>query len=453
MHEQGSAIEDPFQSTPSVGRATQTALDALLKFLFQSTPSVGRATGRERISLAHAMYFNPRPPWGGRPVLRRELRWMGYNFNPRPPWGGRHYFRDGVGYLEAFQSTPSVGRATTTSRPRRQGGEFQSTPSVGRATHRDGTAQGRRQHFNPRPPWGGRHACPKAKINLYIFQSTPSVGRATLLRSDGEKSRKPFQSTPSVGRATADSRRHVAPSFHFNPRPPWGGRLDFRCRLVTAREFQSTPSVGRATLQILPDLSRKWTFQSTPSVGRATLQILPDLSRKWTFQSTPSVGRATLQILPDLSRKWTFQSTPSVGRATLQILPDLSRKWTFQSTPSVGRATLQILPDLSRKWTFQSTPSVGRATLQILPDLSRKWTFQSTPSVGRATQSDKLYVLRISFQSTPSVGRATFIAGYDIILCGISIHALRGEGDRHGMSTALWCKYFNPRPPWGGRHD
>ena len=35
---------------------------------------------------------------------------------------------------------------------------------------------------------------------------------------------------------------------HFNPRPPWGGRL-FRGLLARTRikVFQSTPSVGRAT--------------------------------------------------------------------------------------------------------------------------------------------------------------------------------------------------------------
>ena len=33
------------------------------------------------------------------------------------------------------------------------------------------------------------------------------------------------------------------------------------------------------------------------------------------------------------------------------------------------------------------------------------------------------------FQSTPSVGRATTISTDAVIICNISIHALRGEGD------------------------
>ena len=38
----------------------------------------------------------------------------------------------------------------------------------------------------------------------------------------------------------------------------------------------------------------------------------------------------------------------------------------------------------------------------------------------------------------------------------ISIHALRGEGDNSGSYACGGDKYFNPRPPWGGRrvpHD
>ena len=56
---------------------------------FQSTPSVGRATLAPDAKAGRAIYFNPRPPWGGRLIQFR------------------------VCFLEPlFQSTPSVGRAT-----------------------------------------------------------------------------------------------------------------------------------------------------------------------------------------------------------------------------------------------------------------------------------------------------------------------------------------------------
>ena len=34
----------------------------------------------------------------------------------------------------------------------------------------------------------------------------------------------------------------------------------------------------------------------------------------------------------------------------------------------------------------------------------------------------------------------------------ISIHALRGEGDKYVENFAAMRDNFNPRPPWGGRH-
>ena len=79
----------------------------------------------------------------------------------------------------------------------------------------------------------------------------------------------------------------------------------------------------------------------------------------------------------------------------------------------------------------------------------------------------------VKFLSTPSARRATF--GFNGIRKGIgisihalreegdgsrwtvphsqdiSIHALREEGDPSGQSTAIICSYFYPRPPRGGR--
>ena len=56
---------------------------------FQSTPSVGRATAPTKSPPAELIYFNPRPPWGGRRFDCKEVL-----------------------KLLKFQSTPSVGRAT-----------------------------------------------------------------------------------------------------------------------------------------------------------------------------------------------------------------------------------------------------------------------------------------------------------------------------------------------------
>ena len=100
---------------------------------------------------------------------------------------------------------------------------FQSTPSVGRATHKSPRVDLRHQHFNPRPPWGGRRKRLPRPASRLLFQSTPSVGRATYaaVKSDFAET---FQSTPSVGRATTGGSSAPQSDTHFNPRPPWGGR-------------------------------------------------------------------------------------------------------------------------------------------------------------------------------------------------------------------------------------
>ena len=172
--------------------------------IFQSTPSVGRATIIRLKMSTKPKDFNPRPPWGGRQDVPKNiplytcisihaLRGEGdasspigsapaSNFNPRPPWGGRHCDGRNDRNHQHFNPRPPWG-----------GRHHQS-----RRDHQD-------RHFNPRPPWGGRlmpHSLLKGKLK---FQSTPSVGRATesvrmrhykavisihALRGEGDSSRK-----------------------------------------------------------------------------------------------------------------------------------------------------------------------------------------------------------------------------------------------------------------------
>ena len=49
------------------------------------------------------------------------------------------------------------------------------------------------------------------------------------------------------------------------------------------------------------------------------------------------------------------------------------------------------------------------------------------------------------------MGRATSNSQRYKALGNISIHALRGEGDKNVAESIKKYGYFNPRPPWGGR--
>ena len=139
----------------------------------------------------------------------------------------------------------------------------------------------------------------------------------------------------------------------------------------------------------------------------------------------------------------------------------------------MGRATSSLSALPSRKRYFNPRPPWGgrRQRRQTVRALSRHFN-PRPPWGGRLPQSfddaaDQL------FQSTPSVGRATNVAGFERRDYPISIHALRGEGDRAGKLArasiyisihalrgegdvvVIKCKRgvkdFNPRPPWGGR--
>ena len=140
----------------------------------------GEGDKRTKVKSCREVYFNPRPPWGGRPVavgsaqrvdlisihaLRGEgdvkvdaefcdLRY----FNPRPPWGGRQ--NSGLSQQAGFYFNP---------RP----------PWGGRRVLL-GTQGNGSFDFNPRPPWGGRPIPLRSRCRRQRFQSTPSVGRATI---------------------------------------------------------------------------------------------------------------------------------------------------------------------------------------------------------------------------------------------------------------------------------
>ncbi len=103
---------DLFQSTPPARGAT-TALGKKVDVIekFQSTPPARGATAARPEAGAGRLYFNPRPPRGGRQP----------GAGAKPPKG-------------AFQSTPPARGATERTLER-------------------GQADG---HFNPRPPRGGR---------------------------------------------------------------------------------------------------------------------------------------------------------------------------------------------------------------------------------------------------------------------------------------------------------
>ena len=216
--------DEPFQSTPSLRRATPEGVDARVSvsisihaLLAEGDQPTGTAAACRTISI-HALLAE-----GDGPVA--PVAPTGPDFNPRPPCGGRRFTCCQALLLSAFQSTPSLRRATAPS------AHPPSAPA----------------NFNPRPPCGGRLQTPLARHPIFRFQSTPSLRRATSRRPAG-----------------------CGPHCHFNPRPPCGGRLrrPGPGGVEAAISIHALLAEGDAIMTI--STIQPTRFQSTPSLRRAT---------------------------------------------------------------------------------------------------------------------------------------------------------------------------------------
>ena len=127
-------------------------------------------------------------------------------------------------------------------------------------------------YFNPRIPYGMRHAPPPCTIRLPKFQSTHPVWDATrsarpLPRRSYFNPRIPYGMRPPA-RIMAWCSTNFNPRIpygmrliflslasvscrYFNPRIPYGMRQIRKVKMLVLREFQSTHPVWDATLMLL----------------------------------------------------------------------------------------------------------------------------------------------------------------------------------------------------------
>ena len=178
--------------------------------------------GRACVNLSN---FNPRPPWGGRRRLpASDLRQGKISIHALRGEGdsdiqttrrqshisihalrgeGDVAFENDTPVIVAFQSTPSVGRATIDlMRKTEVKDEFQSTPSVGRATKINSTCI--------------------AEIIISIH-ALRGEGDSIIIITTNAKFKISIHALRGEGDDFDVAGTHV--HLYFNPRPPWGGRL------------------------------------------------------------------------------------------------------------------------------------------------------------------------------------------------------------------------------------
>ena len=168
---------------------------------FQSTLPVGGATGTVVITRVGARNFNPRSPWGER-LSGGSVEIQSRNFNPRSPWGER------LGYPEKPSDTWT--------------------------------------DFNPRSPWGERPVFPvDGKDGIHISIHAPRGGSDNIITSTPGNSRISIHAPRGGSDQLLSSRRPG--TGNFNPRSPWGERQKFTDFYNPMFAFQSTLPVGGAT--------------------------------------------------------------------------------------------------------------------------------------------------------------------------------------------------------------
>ena len=213
---------------------------------------------------------------------------------------------------------------------------------------------------------------------------------------------------------------------HFNPRFPWGKRLELQNPTSSRIGFQSTLPVGEAT-RSFSSVAPLWIFQSTLPVGEATTcgQKLPPEQiisihasrggsdaisargpRHWqSFQSTLPVGEATSPLRPLSSSRSHFNPRfPWGKRRRMGLSPPGSG--AFQSTLPVGEATLGLGTSRPCPTNFNPRFPWGKRPNREMSGQSG-CNFNPRFPWGKRRISGRRMNMPRKFQSTLPVGEAT----------------------------------------------
>ena len=169
--------------------------------------------------------FNPRAPYGARPLLRPAQAHAPWHFNPRAPYGARlASLGHGAWIYTDFNPRAPYGARHVYARYLRTNFEFQSTRPIRGATPPRSMPWARPLYFNPRAPYGARH---KYEIGyawtLSISIHAPHMGRDGACASQNAWTNKISIHAPHMGR-DARITTPITKIANFNPRAPYGAR-------------------------------------------------------------------------------------------------------------------------------------------------------------------------------------------------------------------------------------
>ena len=146
-----------------------------------------------------------------------------------------------------------------------------------------------------------------------------------------------------------------------------------------------------------------------------------------------------------------YPRPPRGGRRTILISKEWRKTISIHALLAEGDSSVPAVASF-HPYFYPRPPRGGRPGTEGDPlDLAK---FLSTPSARRATGLQKLAIESDTlFLSTPSARRATRLISIGSDFNGISIHALREEGDGTIRKQKSHRCNFYPRPPRGGRRN
>ena len=236
-----------FQSTRPVWGATQSGgRPRRGECISIHAPRMGRDSAYCRYA-PRPTDFNPRAPYGAR-LIRRVFPWRATSFqSTRPVWGATTSTKCLLSYKILFQSTRPVWGATL--------GEFLPEPDETISIHapRMGRDYTFGWHFiqygvfqSTRPVWGATSTSIRCCGWQCISIHAPRMGRdrsfsGRMPRSLNFNPRAPYGARLEPGKSPA----HF---LHFNPRAPYGARPSYAVEQTVKVLFQSTRPVWGATV-------------------------------------------------------------------------------------------------------------------------------------------------------------------------------------------------------------
>ena len=291
---------------------------------------------------------------------------------------------------------------------------------------------------------------PTPSQSMSVFLSTPSARRATKISPNRTSPRK-FLSTPSARRATGKPAFYeVFPVISIHALREEGDFSERRPEMSRFR-FLSTPSARRATMCLQGNSLLAKSFLSTPSARRATghcsegrrssqisIHALREEGDGNKLLGGGEAGKISIHALREegdrpvcgdqkLGQDISIHALREEGDENFySFLRDF---YDFYPRPPRGGRHNFIVSKMEAA-KFLSTPSARRATRSGWRLLTRPSDFYPRPPRGgRPVRSRPLRSSGFDFYPRPPRGGrpVSFVSCYPAI--GISIHALREEGD------------------------